>query len=166
MAKSDATYWFSFESSAHTQWHVVATTPEAFPWLEGAEGVCLSQKQVVAIDRSAPQDRAECVLVHEMLHAELSGPGDGTTLANVLGLTTENIADVEENLVSYLAPKIYQLFSANGFLKLPRLPKRETKTRHGTANPRRPLSGGRSKGLGTHAKGRPRATAGACRMPR
>lgn len=147
-----ATYWFTYRSSADADWHVVLSTPDECPWLENAEGVTLPQKHLVVLDRRAPVDRLPVVLLHELMHAELSAPGDGTTLGHILSCEPDAVPELEEALVSYLAPKITSALTRNGFLRLPKVPKLAPQKTSDTAG--HPRTKSRPKGAKPSAKGR------------
>lgn len=111
--------WFKLEI-AGSQWRVLLSTAKEIEDLARAEGVTLPSDQVIVIDQNIPIARRGVVLMHELLHAMLSNVGAKVTTSTILGCTVNESEKVEEQLVSYFAPILYDTLMRNGMLKLPK----------------------------------------------
>ena len=74
----------------------------------------------ILIDDTVEPSRRIVVLIHEVLHACLNMPGSGSLMPHVFGCPFEKIADIEENVVSYLAPVLAGALCP--MLHLPKVP--------------------------------------------
>lgn len=104
MAKSRL---LQFELNERT-WSVLATTPELAPQLDGCEGLCVFEHNLILVDSTLPRDTQQQALVHELIHAVLHESGAGVVLLKLLEVNPELWGDFEETFVRLLAPMLSQ----------------------------------------------------------
>lgn len=86
---------------------------------QGAEGLMNdSASEILILDTVEPTRRI-VVLIHEILHAALNPVGAGSLIPHIFGCPYEKIADIEENVVSHLAPVLAG--ALGNLLKLPKV---------------------------------------------
>ncbi len=89
------------------------------------EGLTNPAASEILIDDSAEVSRRVVIFLHEVLHACLNPPGAGALIPHIFGVKLERAGEVEENVVSHLAPILAG--ALGGVLRLPAAPKREKK---------------------------------------
>jgi hypothetical protein len=114
--------WMNLTDSAGVRWKVYTGDSECVPQLDGSWGVTLPDVGLVAI-QAGNEDMMGITFLHEALHVCLSLPGDGNSMARLFNCEEDQVRATEENLVAFLAPRLYGLLHGNGLLKLPKVPK-------------------------------------------
>lgn len=112
------TPWFRF-TSVSSDWTVVRGDEDEFPDLVGAEAVTLPTKSLVVVHENLTYPRACRAFIHELLHTDLSNPGESELLAVIFGCKVSTVKEREEYLVTYLAPRLADTLIRNQFLELP-----------------------------------------------
>lgn len=87
------------------------------------EGLMNAAASEILIDDATETSRRTVVLLHEVLHACLNPPGAGALIPHIFGVKFAKVADVEENVVSHLAPILAGALGQ--VLRLPAVPKRQ-----------------------------------------
>ncbi len=111
--------WFTYEAVAGTVRVVRMSQTEHLP-LEGNEGISYPSRLLIVINEAIPYDRACRVAVHEIMHMDLSNPGESAILCLSLHCTSDVVGDREEDIVSHLAPRNADTLLRNRFLRFPR----------------------------------------------
>lgn len=122
VTKTKGKHWFSF-TAAGTEWSVIIAAEKDVPELAHAEGFTDPSSSTICLDSELVPSRRTVVLVHEMLHALLSTPGESKLMARILGCSQEDASAREEELVTHLAPKLCDALCRSGIFKLPRVPR-------------------------------------------
>lgn len=122
VTKTKGKHWFSFAASG-TDWDVRIATEKDAPELAGSEGITDPSASTIYLDSGLVPSRRTVVLVHELLHALLSTPGEFKLMARILGCSPDEASAREEELVTHLAPKLCDALCRSGILKLPKAPK-------------------------------------------
>lgn len=116
--------WFVYHSGSGIDWDVYLGTPEQFPQLEGRSAVTLPDSARIIVDASLPPSVRFLALVHEVCHAEVSAPGDPTSLASAFGCSADEVEATEERFIAFFAPRLaVGLLRNAGLQNLPKVPR-------------------------------------------
>jgi hypothetical protein len=121
-SKGKPRLWKTLQDSAGVSWSVYIGDAESIPQLEGSWGITLPEQGLVGI-QEGNREMMNVTLLHELLHVCLSLPGDGNSLWRLFQCKEDEVRAVEENIVAFLAPRLYGLLHGNGMLRLPAVPK-------------------------------------------
>lgn len=122
MTKTKGKHWFSF-AAAGTEWDIRIASEKDAPELASAEGFTDPASSTIYLDAGLVPSRRTVVLVHELLHALLSTPGEFKLMSRILGCSQEEASAREEELVTHLAPKLGDALARSGMLRLPKVPR-------------------------------------------
>lgn len=113
MAKSRL---LEFELNGRT-WHILTTTPELAPQLEGCDGKCIYEHDLILIDATQSKEVQQQALVHELLHATLHESRASEVLMKLCEVDNDELwMEFEETFVRLLAPAL----SETPIIKSPR----------------------------------------------
>lgn len=111
---------------AGIEWRVDLCTTDEYPDLENRYGDADPDTCRIVIQSALARDKQRIVLIHEILHAMFTTPGEGTLIAKMLGIEEDAVDDAEELLVTHLAPKLADTLHRAKLLRVPRPPKQMT----------------------------------------
>ncbi len=114
--------WFSYEAVPGTVKVVLANASE-FDNLNTEEAASFPERMLIVVLDTLPYDRACRVIYHEMMHMDLSNPGEDNVLCLSLHCTQSEVAAREEDIVSHIAPRSADTLIRNNFLRLPKFRK-------------------------------------------
>ena len=97
---------------AGTQWRV-KLVPAGAKELEGALGLCDSDQATIYLNRDLPESLLRTTLMHEILHALLSTPGEVSLMARIFGCKESEVNQREEEFVTHIAPKLIDALTVN-----------------------------------------------------
>lgn len=116
-------FWFTFVDAFGAEWHVYLGNEESIPQLEGADAVTLPKASIIGVREGLAPERRDMVLWHEMKHVAGSTSGDQHVLSLVFDCEPDKVDTVEENTVSFYAPREFAILHRNGLLRFPKVPK-------------------------------------------
>lgn len=116
-------YWFTADTIWST-YDVVFTTPEFVPELEDWWGYTDTGTGFIYIHLEilSDQKRLVAVLLHEMTHGAVSGPGSTALLARILGCKEDVVDAREESICTHFIHPLAHSLVEMGMISLPPLP--------------------------------------------
>lgn len=116
-------FWFMFFDAFGVEWNVFLGNEESIPQLEGADAVTIPKASLVGVREGLSDVQRALALLHEMDHCAGSTSGDQHVLQHIFKCDPSEVDNVEENVVSFYAPRRFAILHRNGFLKFPKVPK-------------------------------------------
>lgn len=93
------------------------------PVLDDGSAIVYPDKNTIYVRSDGDPVKVSILLFHELLHVNFSAPGDPPVIRALLGTKdVDQTKEREENIVTFLAPRLYSLLIKNGMLKMPEKP--------------------------------------------
>lgn len=116
-------FWFMFIDAFGSEWNVFLGNEESIPQLEGADAITVPKASLIGVREGLAENQRNLALLHELDHAAGSTSGDQHVLQHIFKCDPSEVDNIEENVVSFYAPRRFAILQRNGFLKFPKVPR-------------------------------------------
>ena len=116
-----ARFWFT-AVTCFGPYAVVLASVEVYPGFADKWAETDPNTHIIWIWDKTPPECLPTVVVHELSHASIAGPGEDWVLARVMGCTVDEADDREEAAVAYLTTRLGDTMFRSGLIQLPPLP--------------------------------------------
>lgn len=116
-----ARYWFT-AWTCFGAYLVVLASKETYPGFEDKWGETDPDAHIIWIWEETPVECLPTVVIHELAHASVAGPGDDVVMSRLFGCSIEETPDREEANVAYFTTRLGDTMLRSGLIRLPPLP--------------------------------------------
>lgn len=114
--------WITLRDAFDISWNVYLCDPDD-PCLSDASAITYPDKNTIYVRNDGDSTRILVLLFHEILHVNFSAPGDPPLLKLIFGgKDVDKTRDREEAVVTFLAPRLFNMLVKNGMLIMPERP--------------------------------------------